>query len=245
MYPLHTTFSIGHKITGIGMYFNQAKMVRILHAFPNEDVQKMELDWIEHLKKISNVFARSVLELNQAFEEMGKETQEIPPRTPEEYLTWANGNHQWFINHLPEKTVSRAIYLYGFAVGEMMSTLTTCSCALDITIQNEIPMEEQLQHNKNIILALLERWEILARKFGEIEPLSFLRKQILLIASPIEAIVIDGFGDQSQETLLAKKKEIRKKIDQLGVLEEQCRAQLIEIDEALSHTEKQSSENSK
>ena len=155
MYPLHVAFSIGHKITGIGMYFNQAKMVRTLHSFSNNEIQQLELDWIEHLKKISEVFAKTVLELNETLTNMGKETQEAPPRSPEEYLVWANGNHQWFMNHLPEKTVIRAIYLYGFAVGEMMSTLTTCSCALDISIQMDIPMNEQLQHSKTIVLELL------------------------------------------------------------------------------------------
>ena len=233
MYPLHVAFSIGHKITGIGMYFNQSKMVRVLHSFPHEGIRQMELDWIEHLKKISEVFAKSVLELNQTFEEMGKESAETPPRTPEEYLIWANGNHQWFMKHLPEKTVVRAIYLYGFAVGEMMSTLTTCSCALDITIQHDIPMNEQLEHNQKIVIALLERWEVLARKFGEIEPLSFLRSHFLSIASPIEGIFIDGFEKQTKEEQIEKKKKIRQKIDQLGILEEDCRAQLFAIDEQL------------
>ena len=240
MYPLHSVFSIGHKITGIGMYFNQSKMVRVLHSYPNEGIQQMELDWIDHLKKISEVFARAVLELNQTLAEMGKETAETPPRTPEEYLTWANGNHQWFMNHLPEKTVARAIYLYGFAVGEMMSTLTTCSCALDITIQQEISMSEQIEHNQKIILALLERWEVLARRLGEIQPLSFLRRHFLSIASPIEAIVIDGFEHLSTEELTQKKKKIRQKIDQLGILEEECRTQLLAIDEQLSATSESS-----
>ena len=172
--------------------------------------------------------------MNQTLEEMGKETPEKPPQTPEEYLTWANGNHQWFMQHLPEKTVARAIYLYGFAVGEMMSTLTTCSCALDITIQQDISMNEQLAHNQKIVIALLERWEILARKLGEIEPLSFLRSHFLSIASPIEAIVIDGFENLNTEEQIEKKQKIRQKIDQLGVLEEECRTQLFAIDEQIA-----------
>lgn len=234
MYPIHVVFSIGHKITGIGMYFNQAKMVRVLHSYPHEGILQMELDWIDHLKKISEVFAKAVLELNQTLQDMGKENPETPPQTPEEYLTWANGNHQWFMQHLPEKTVARAIYLYGFAVGEMMSTLTTCSCALDITIQHDISMTEQLAHNQKVVIELLKRWEILARKLGEIEPLSFLRSQFLAIASPIEAIVIDGFENLNKDEQIEKKKDIRHKIDQLGMLEEECRALLLSIDEQLS-----------
>ncbi|MAA78140.1 MAG: hypothetical protein CL916_02685 [Deltaproteobacteria bacterium] len=243
MYPLHVVFSIGHKITGIGMYFNQSKMVRVLHSYPHEGIQKMELDWIDHLKRISEVFAKAVLELNQILDNMGKETAETPPQTPEEYLVWANGNHQWFMNHLPNKTIARAIYLYGFAVGEMMSTLTTCSCALDISIQQDISMSEQLVHNQKIIIALLERWEILARRLGEIEPLSFLRRHFLSIASPIEAIVIDGFEHLSKEEQIEKKKKIRQKIDQLGILEEECRALLLAIDEQSTSTSESSAED--
>lgn len=115
-----------------------------------------------------------------------------------------------------------------------MSTLTTCSCALDITIQHDISMTEQLAHNQKVVIELLKRWEILARKLGEIEPLSFLRSQFLAIASPIEAIVIDGFENLNKDEQIEKKKDIRHKIDQLGMLEEECRALLLSIDEQLS-----------
>ena len=230
MYPLHVLFSIGHKLTGIGMYFNQARLLRQLQPYAREDIQELQLSWIEHLKKISPTFATAVLETNEALETMGKSTVSEPPQSPDDFVVWANENHQWLMTQLPEERVSRAIYLYGFALGEMMSTLSLSACVLDITAQYEIPMTEQLQNNRTIVLELLKRWNTLARGCAQIPELSFLCSQFLLISSPIESIFIDPLETKKPVEQSASAQDIRDKIDILGVIETTCRDKLQELD---------------
>ena len=238
MYPLNVLFTTGHKLTGIGMYFNQAKLVRMLHPFAHEKIHETELDWINHLKKISKTFAQAVLELNETLTQMGKEKQETPPRTPEEYLVWANETHKWLMNQLPQERASRAIYLYGFSVGEMMSTLTLCSCALDISAQYDIPLDELLENGRLRGLETRKRWEVLARKFGDIEVFRFLRTQFLTLSSPTEAILLQCFSEMSKEEKNNKARMIRDKIDQLGTLEIECLKKFKTIDEELNPKQK-------
>lgn len=230
MYPLHVLFSIGHKLTGIGMYFNQAKLIRQLHPFAREDIQELQLSWVEHLKKISSTFAHAVIEINEILGEMGKEFTNAPPQSPEEFIVWANENHQWLMMQLPEERASRAIYLYGFALGEMMSTLSLSACVLDITAQYEIPMEDQLNNNRTVVLELLKRWETLARACAQISELSFLCSQFLLISSPIESIFMDSFASKTPLEKSASAREIRARIDVLGAIETTCRDKLKELD---------------
>jgi hypothetical protein len=234
MYPLHVLFTTGHKLTGIGMYFNQAKLVRILHPFAHEQIHEMELDWINHLKKISKTFAQAVLDLNETITQLGKETQATPPRTPEEYLVWANENHKWLMNQLPKERAARALYLYGFSVGEMMSTLTLCSCALDISAQYAIPLDELLENGRQRGLETLKRWDSLARTFGEVEVFRFLRTHFLALSSPTESILLEHFSNLSKEEKNDKARMIRDKIDQIGTLEEECLQRLKIINEELN-----------
>ena len=231
MYPLHVLYTIGHKLTGIGMYFNQAKLIRELLPFPKEEIHQLQLDWVDHLKKISKTFAQAVIDVNDLLAAMGKVERARPPQSPEDFVLWANENHQWLMKKLPEERASRAIYLYGFAMGEMMSTLSLCACTLDIAAQYDIPLEEQLDNSRNITLELLKRWDTLARGCAQIEEFSFLGSEFLQISSPIEAIFFASLVEKTSLQKSETAKLIRERIDQLGNMETNCLDALKGIDE--------------
>ena len=230
MTPLHIVFTIGHKLTGIGMYFNQARLIHYLQPFAHEKIQQTELDWINHLKGISSFFAQAVLSTNDTLKNLGKGEQEPPPKTPEEYIQWANNNHQWLMNTLPKDKLGRAIYLYGFALGEMMSTLTTYSCILDLDARLQIPLSEEIKNNQKIGLALLERWELLARKLGDIDALLFLKTNFLKTSSPMERVFIEKVETFSVEEKVSLSQTMKTMINELGELEETCTLALQKID---------------
>jgi len=223
-------FTIGHKLTGIGMYFNQARLIQYLQPFAHEKIQQTELDWINHLKGISSFFAQAVLSTNETLLHLGKEEQETPPKTPEEYIQWANNNHLWLMNTLPKDKLGRAIYLYGFALGEMMSTLTTYSCILDLDSRLQIPLTEEIHNNQKIGLALLERWELLARTLGDIEALLFLKTNFLKTSSQLERIFIERVETFSDAEKTSLSKTMKAMINELGELEETCTRTLQKID---------------
>ena len=111
-----------------------------------------------------------------------------------------------------------------------MSTLTLCSCALDISAQYEIPLDDLLESGRLRGLETRTRWEVLARKFGEIDVFRFLLTHFLTLSSPTESILLEPFSNMSKEEKNQKARMIRDKIDQFGTLEAECLSQLKAID---------------
>ena len=191
MTTLQEAFLVGCHITSTGIYFNQAVLAVDLGNHPDEEVQQQATFWIEHLKDIGPNFAQIIQITNYIANQAGM-SEISSPTVPEEYPDWANQLHEGFMMSFGEEDIERYLYLYGFAMGEVMTSISVLCATMDFSLRYNIPYEDQILSNLKEIPDLLTRWNQIAEVLAQLDPLrTFWRRCVEVQAELAEILRFD------------------------------------------------------
>lgn len=205
-------FATGYHLTAVGIYFNQVRMAERLKYYKRDDVNELLKQWIEHLKKISNSFAASVLESNHFLKQIGLKEPKLP-QMPSEYVDWVNESHKHMVDFLPADKLPRALYLYGFCIGELMSLLTIVACAMDFQNNYNISFQEFLVKSQNDLKIIQRKWGSIAKALGQIDEFSPFLKEFLKADGDLHLLFIKDVNVLSKEEQKKHPTKIRNHID--------------------------------
>ena len=212
MITLPRIFATGYQMTAVGIYFNQVRLAERLKYYPKDDIEEVLKTWIEHLKNISESFAISVLETNQFLKATGHKDPERP-QMPTEYVAWVNRSHKWMLNILPQGKLPRALYLYGFCIGEIMTILTMVTCALDFQRKYAISFEQLLVQCQNALRNAQRRWGSIAKALGKVDEFQVFLREYLKADANVHALFIQDLNTLSVEEKIEHTTKIRNHID--------------------------------
>ena len=188
MPTLQEAFLVGCHVTSTGIYFNQAVLAVDLSNHPEEDLQQQSTFWIEHLKEIGPNFAQ-IIQVSNYIATQSEISEISSPTTPEEYPLWANNLHKGFMEHFGEEDIERYLYLYGFAMGEVMTNVSVLCATMDFKIRYNVDYDEQILSNLKEIPDLLTRWNQIAEVLAQMEPLRLFWRRCVEIQAELAEIL--------------------------------------------------------
>ena len=212
MITLPRIFATGYQITAVGIYFNQVRLAERLKYYQQEELYEVLKNWVDHLKNISESFALSVLETNQFLKFVGYEEAKLP-QMPSQYVEWVNDTHRWMLAFLPPDKLPRALYLYGFCIGEIMTILTMISCALDFHTAHNISFDQLLVKCQNDLKIVQRKWGAIAKALGAVEEFQSFLQQYLKADANIHRLFIQDVEKLSKEEQIEHTTKIRNHID--------------------------------
>ncbi|MBM75921.1 MAG: hypothetical protein CMK59_11020 [Proteobacteria bacterium] len=201
MPTLQEAFLVGSHITSAGIYFNQAVLAFDLSGHPEDSIREQADAWMTHLKEIGPTFAEIIQSAN-VISERFQVTPPQAPSLPEEYPEWANQLHQDLLNTWGEDDLERYLYLYGFILGELMTTLSVLCSSMDFQRSFAIPYHKQLQSNLTELNQILNRLNDIANVLAQIEPLRPFWREFKKIQTDI--IEIQSFDSQNLQEKLSE-----------------------------------------
>ena len=219
MPTLQEAFLVGSHITSAGIYFNQAVLAFDLSSHPEESIREQADAWMEHLKEIGPTFADIIQAANIISERFDIAPPDAPS-VPEEYPDWANRLHQDLLSKWGEDDLERYLYLYGFILGELMTTLSVLCSSMDFQRSFAIPYHKQLQSNLAELSQILNRLNDIANVLAQLQALRPFWKEFKKIQTDI--IEIQSFDSQN--------------------LQEKLSEELVKIEEHTQNNENQDSE---
>ena len=188
MTTLQVSFLVGCHITSTGIYFNQAVLAVDLSNHPEEDLRQQSTFWIEHLKEIGPNFAQ-IIQITNYIATQSNMSELTSPTVPEEYPEWANELHQGFMEHFGEEDIERYLYLYGFAMGEVMTNVSVLCATMDFKLRYDVSYDDQILSNLKEIPDLLTRWNQIAEVLGQMDPLRLFWRRCVEIQAELAEIL--------------------------------------------------------
>ena len=201
MPTLQEAFLVGSHITSAGIYFNQAVLAFDLSGHPEDSIREQADAWMEHLKEIGPTFAEIIQAANIISERFGVVPPEAPS-LPEEYPDWANKMHQELLSKWGEDDLERYLYLYGFILGELMTTLSVLCSSMDFQRSFAIPYHRQLQTNLAELTQIINRLNEIANVLAQLQALRPFWKEFKKIQTDI--IEIQSFDSQNLQERLSE-----------------------------------------
>ena len=228
MITLPRIFATGYQITAVGIYFNQVRLAERLKYYQSEDLKEILGTWVDHLKKISESFAVSVLETNRFLKLTGYKEPSLP-QLPSQYNEWVKETHDWMIKLLPEDKLPRALYLYGFCIGEVMTILAMVTCVLDFQTTYNLSFDQLLVQSQNNLKIVQQRWGSIAKALGKVEDLQPFLVEYLKADSHVQTLFVIDINTLTKAEKLEHSTKLRNHIDFLENL-------MIKLQELLPQT---------
>ena len=188
MTTLQESFLVGCHVTSTGIYFNQAVLAVDLSNHPEEEIKQQSTFWIEHLKEIGPNFAQLIQITNYIAKKSGL-TDISSPSEPEEYPKWANDLHEGFMKRFEEEDIERYLYLYGFAMGEIMTSVSVLCATMDFKRSYGVPYDDQIIANLQDLPDVLSRWNQIAEVLAQMDPLRLFWRRCVEIQAELAEIL--------------------------------------------------------
>ena len=158
-------FISGTHVTSVGVYFNQALLAVRLAKSENEMVQAQATAWMKHLRKVGERFTEMVGRATRIALDNGM-NDAFAPTSPSDYLEWANLLNDFCSSKLETDSFRHALYLYGYCIGEALTTLAVlCTCA-DFQRKLNIPLNDEIAEGVESLHDTFARWEKVSKAIG-------------------------------------------------------------------------------
>ena len=119
----------------------------------------------EALKKVGERFTEMVGRATRIALSNGMNNM-FAPTSPSDYLEWANQLNDFCASQLETDRFRHALYLYGYCIGEALTTLAVlCTCA-DFQRKLNIPLDDEITEGLEALHDTFVRWEKIAKYIG-------------------------------------------------------------------------------